>query len=103
MICDSGPVRDMRALVLGAGMMGRAVAYDLARAGGVDEVVLGDVSPKVAKEAAAWAGSPKVRPAKVDVSDAAYVRRLMKGGFDVAVGAVSYRFNAALARAAVRA
>lgn len=103
MLCDSGPVRDMRALVLGAGMMGRAVAYDLARAGGVDEVVLGDVSPKVAREAAAWAGSPKVAPAKVDVSDAASVRRLMKGGFDVAVGAVSYRFNAALARAAVRA
>ncbi|MBM4249195.1 MAG: hypothetical protein FJ149_07130 [Euryarchaeota archaeon] len=93
----------MRALVLGAGMMGRAVAYDLARAGGVEGVVLGDVSLKVAREAARWAGPGKVRPVKVDVSRADMVRRLMSAGFDVAVGAVSYRFNVALAREAIRA
>ena len=103
MLCDSGPVRDMRALVLGAGMMGRAVAYDLARARGVDEVVLGDVSLPAAKAAARWAGSRRITPARVDVSDARAVQRLLAGGFDVAVGAVSYRFNVALARAAVRA
>ena len=89
--------------MLGAGMMGRAVAYDLARAGGVEGVVLGDLSPDVAREAARWTGSPKVEPVRADVSDAAGVRRLMNGGFDVAVGAVSYRFNDALAREAIRA
>ena len=93
----------MRALVFGAGMMGRAVAYDLARAGGVDEVVLGDVSLPAAKAAARWAGSRRITPARVDVSDARAVQRLLAGGFDVAVGAVSYRFNVALARAAVQA
>ena len=93
----------MRALVLGAGMMGRAIAYDLARARGVDGVVLGDISLKAAKEAARWAGSGKIEPVRVDVADGKAVRRLMSGGFDVAVGAVSYRFNAALAAAAVRA
>jgi lysine 6-dehydrogenase len=84
-------------------MMGRAVAYDLARAGGVEGVVLGDLSPDVAREAARWTGSPNVEPVRADVSDAAGVRRLMNGGFDVAVGAVSYRFNDALAREAIRA
>ena len=103
MRCDSGPVRDMRALVLGAGMMGRAVAYDPARARGVDEVVLGDRSLPVAKAAARWAGSRRITPARIDLSNGAAVRRLMAGGFDVAVGAVSYRFNVALAREAVRA
>ena len=93
----------MRALVLGAGMMGRAIAYDLARARGVDEVVLGDISLKAANEAARWAGSRRISPAKVDVSDAGAVHRLMSSGFDVTVGAVSYRFNVALARAAIRA
>jgi lysine 6-dehydrogenase len=44
-----------------------------------------------------------VEAVRADVSDPADVRRLMNGGFDVAVGAVSYRFNVALARAAIRA
>ncbi len=84
-------------------MMGRAVAFDLARAGGVEEVVLGDISLKAAKEAARWAGSRRIRPVRVDVSDEGEARRAMAGGFDVAVGAASYRFNANLARAAIRA
>jgi len=93
----------MRALVLGAGMMGRAIAYDLARAKGVEEVVLADLSLKVARQAAAWAQHKSIRPAKVDVGDLSDIRRLMKRGFEVAVGAVSYRYNVALAREAVRA
>ena len=93
----------MKALVLGAGMMGRAVAYDLAGSPGVDEVALADISLKVAKEAACWTGSEKVRPVRADVARAGETAKLMAGGFDVAVGAVSYKFNAALARAAVRA
>ena len=90
-------------MVLGAGMMGRAIAYDLARARGVDEVVLGDLSLPVAKRAAGWIGSGNVSPVKVDVGCGADVRRVLEGGFDVAAGAVSYRFNVALARAAIQA
>ena len=60
----------MKALVLGAGMMGRAVAYDLAGSPGVDEVALADISLKVAKEAACWTGSEKVRPVRADVARA---------------------------------
>lgn len=93
----------MKALVLGAGMMGRAVAYDLARTPGVDEVTLADISLKVARGAARWAGSDKVRPVRADVARTGEMARLMAGGFDVAVGAVSYRFNVALARAAAKA
>ena len=93
----------MRALVLGAGMMGRAIAYDLSRSEGVEGVVVGDLSFKTAREAARWCGSEGVRPLRVDVSRAREVESLMRRGFDVAVGAVSYRFNEALARAAIRA
>ena len=93
----------MRALVLGAGMMGRAIAYDLARSAGVDTVVLGDISPKVAREAAGWIGKDHVCPVKVDAGNALEVRRLLKKGFDVAVGAVTYRFNVSLAKEAIGA
>ncbi|MEM2869124.1 MAG: saccharopine dehydrogenase C-terminal domain-containing protein [Thermoplasmata archaeon] len=91
----------MRALVLGAGMMGRAIAYDLCRSEEVEEVTLGDISLKVAREAARWCRSRRVRPIRVDVSKERDVRVLMRHNFDVAVGAVSYRFNHALARAAI--
>ena len=93
----------MRALVLGAGMMGRAVAYDLARSAGVDEVVLADISLKAAKEAAGWTGADNVSAVKADAGRQESVRGLMGKGFDVAVGAVSFRFNVALAREAIRA
>jgi len=93
----------MRALVFGAGMMGRALAYDLARAEGVDEVVLGDISMKDARGAALWTGMDNVSAQKVDAGRTEAVRCLLKKGFDVAVGAVSYRFNVALAREAIRA
>jgi lysine 6-dehydrogenase len=91
---------NVKALVLGAGMMGRAIAYDIARAKGVDEVVLGDISLKVAKDVAKWAGMKNIRPVKADVSKPDSIKKLMKG-MDVAVGAVSYRFNVALSRAAI--
>jgi lysine 6-dehydrogenase len=93
----------MRALVLGAGMMGRAVAYDLARSKGVEGVVLADISLRVARDAAAWTGRDNVDAVKFDAGRRDSVRGLLSKGFDVAVGAVSYRYNVALAREAVRA
>jgi lysine 6-dehydrogenase len=84
-------------------MMGRAAAYDLARAEGVEEVVLGDISPDVARQAAAWTAAANVRPARIDAGDISAVGRILKTGFDVMVGAVSFRFNVALAKQAVRA
>jgi len=93
----------MKALVFGAGMMGRAIAYDLARTENVGEVVLGDISLKAAREAARWTGRENVSAVKVDAGRRESVRGLLRKGFDVAVGAVSYRFNEALAGEAIRA
>ncbi|MGQ9582153.1 MAG: saccharopine dehydrogenase family protein [Thermoplasmatota archaeon] len=93
----------MRALVLGTGMMGRAIAYDLCRSEGVEEVAIGDISLDVARGAAHWCRSSRLVPLRVDVSRHEDVRRLMGREFDVAVGAVSYRYNLDLARDAIRA
>ena len=93
----------MKAVVFGAGMMGRAIAYDLARTAGMDQVVLGDISLKAARDAARWAGGDSVSAAKVDAGSAESVRGLLGRKFDVAVGAASFRFNELLAREAIRA
>lgn len=92
----------MNYLVLGSGMMGYALAYDLARSSGTTSVTLADIDLDRAKDAASRIPHGVVRPAQVDVTDEAAVVSLMRG--HVAVGAaVSFRYNEALTRAAIRA
>jgi len=92
----------MKFLVLGAGMMGRAAAYDLARCEGATEVVLADQDMDQAEAAREFAGSETVLAREVDVTRHHAVVSLMKG-CDAVISAVPYRFNYRLARAAVEA
>lgn len=92
----------MNYLVLGSGMMGGAIAYDLAHSQGVDRVHLADVDLKRAQDAASKMGSSKIFPLAVDVNDHARVVQAMKGN-EVAIGAVSYRYNVALSKDAIEA
>ena len=88
-------------LVLGAGMMGRAAAYDLAQFDPAASVVVADINGEAAEKAARIAG-PNVRPLRLDVSaDAALAGAL--AGIDVVISAVSYSVNERLARAAIDA
>ncbi|MBP1656764.1 MAG: saccharopine dehydrogenase family protein [Bacteroidetes bacterium] len=88
-------------LVLGAGMMGRAVAYDLAMASINNRVVLADISGDTAGATAKAIGS-NVHPLQLDVRDSAALLDAMKG-CSVAVSAVSYSVNEAITRAAIAA
>ena len=96
----------MKLLVIGAGMMGSAAAYDMARSEDVDSVTLADADKKRARNAATriakLARTAKVRAVEVDAGDEKAVTRLMKG-HDAALSAVPYYFNVGLARAAVEA
>jgi lysine 6-dehydrogenase len=96
----------MKLLVIGAGMMGSAAAYDMAAAEPVASVTLADADKKRSKDAAArvnkLARTRKVRAAEVDACDEKDVARLMRG-HDAALSAVPYFFNFGLARAAVEA
>ncbi len=92
----------MRFLVLGAGAMGRAVAFDLVRTEGVTRVTLADANAKRARQAKAFASSKMARTAVLDVTDADAVTAAMEGQ-DVAVSCVPYRFNVELSKAAIEA
>jgi len=88
-------------LVLGAGMMGRAAAYDLAQFDPSAHVVVADINAEAADRAARTAG-PNVRPLMLDVTaDGALAKAL--AGMDVVISAVSYSVNERLARAAIDA
>ncbi len=96
----------MRLLVIGAGMMGSAAAYDMARAKDVASVTLADTDKRRAKEAAKrvnkLAGGNKVDAVTIDAGNPGKVAKLMRG-HDAALSAVPYFFNLGLAKAAVEA
>jgi lysine 6-dehydrogenase len=92
----------MNFLVLGSGMMGSAIADDLARSEGVDAVTLADADMARAVATASRMESTRVHPLALDVNDQDATIRTMKG-HAVAIGAVSYRYNLNLSRAAIEA
>ncbi len=92
----------MKVLVLGSGMMGSAMAYDLAHSDNVGQVNLADSDLRRAETAASRSGSSKIKPLHLDVNNHDNVVRAMNGN-DVAIGGVSYRCNVSLSKAAIEA
>ena len=92
----------MKILVLGAGLMGRAAAFDLVRNKDITDVVLADRDSEQLKAASQFVNSSKLSTFPLEVTNPGAVESLMKG-CDAILSAVPYRFNAILARAAVAA
>src|SRR5690625_3063385 len=97
-----------RYVVLGAGRQGVALAYDLARNGEGERVVLADSDAGVAQRAVERLRKllPDAKSAlearECDVTRPEQVSQTLEG-CDVALSAVPYRFNVELARLAVEA
>ena len=98
----------MKLLVIGAGMMGSAAAFDMARSKGVESITLADADIERAQEAARFIlkshgkKGAAVRAAGLDASDEGEAAALMRG-HDATLSAVPYFFNVGLARAAIGA
>ena len=96
----------MKLLVIGAGMMGSAAAYDMASQNAVESVTLADSDKKRAKQASErvnkLTGDEKVRPVELDASRQKDVRKLMSG-HAATLSCVPYFFNLDLAKAAIEA
>jgi len=80
----------MKIAVIGAGLMGRAIAWDLVRSNGVEKVLLIDSDPERLDDAAEFAGDVETL-----IADAGDAKKLAKAleGFNSAVSCVPYRFN----------
>ncbi|HWC18202.1 MAG TPA: saccharopine dehydrogenase C-terminal domain-containing protein [Terriglobales bacterium] len=98
----------MKLLVIGAGMMGSAAAFDMARSRGIESITLADADSERAQECAKFIAkshgkkSAPVRPVTLDAADETAAASLMRG-HDGVLSAVPYFFNVALARAAIGA
>ena len=93
----------MKMFVLGgAGLMGRAVVWDLAGARDVREIVVADFDQARAKQVARKFGRGKARATFADVRDAKKLAALMRGA-SVALNCTQYNWNLDVMRAAVAA
>jgi saccharopine dehydrogenase (NAD+, L-lysine-forming) len=92
----------MKTVVLGAGLMGRAVVLDLAGAREVGSIVVADFDRSRAHDVARKFGRGKARGTAADVRD---TRRLAKvlHGCDVVVNCTQYNWNLDVMRAALAA
>ncbi len=92
----------MKIAVIGAGLMGRAAVYDLARIEEVDAVGVFDIDVTLAEEIGKTYGSGKAIAAKLDAGDAGAVTTALSG-YDAAISCVTYALNPGLTRAAIGA
>jgi lysine 6-dehydrogenase len=91
----------MTFLVIGSGMMGSALAYDLAHSPKVKKVILADFDLKRAKKTAAAIGN-KAEPVRLDINDRAKLMEQIRKA-DTVCGATSYTHNLQLTEAAIEA
>jgi lysine 6-dehydrogenase len=96
----------VRYLVLGSGRQGVAAAYDLAKFGDAEEVVLADIDLRAASVGAERAndlvGRTVARAVRADASDSDHLAPLLEGIASVVSG-VHYPFNPGLTDAAIDA
>ena len=96
----------MKILVIGAGMMGRAAAYDMARAERVKSVTLADNEESRLQQAVEQikklTGNDKVRGVRLDAADTGAALDVMRG-HDGVLSCVPYFYNLGLVKAAIKA
>ncbi len=92
----------MKIAVIGAGLMGRAAVYDLARNKDVTAVGVYDIDSKLAKTVALKFGLKKTVSGKFDAGDTVRAGKVFKK-YDAVISAVTYKYNTGLAKAAIKA
>jgi saccharopine dehydrogenase (NAD+, L-lysine-forming) len=92
----------MRFVVLGAGLMGRAALYDLARSPEASEIIVADYDQPRAQQAAREFGHGKARSAFCDVRQTTDTVRLLSGSIAV-LNCTQYYWNLAVMKSALAA
>ncbi len=92
----------MKIAVIGAGLMGRAAVYDLARAEGVTLVGVYDIDKKLAAQVAKEYGNKKTKSAALDAGNVNAAFKVLDG-YDAAISCVTYKYNYGLTQAAIKA
>lgn len=92
----------MKVAVIGAGLMGRAAAFDLAQNDNVESIGLFDADEKLATEVVTKYAYGKAGASGLDAGDETAAAAALQG-YDAAISCVPYRYNLNLTKAAIAA
>ncbi len=90
----------MQVALLGSGMMGKAIAYDLAQNDKIEKILVCDIDLSNADDVAAFVKSDKVVPTWVDVRNQKGTMETVSGS-KVIISAIHYQFNLDLTKLAI--
>jgi len=90
----------MKALVLGAGMMGRAIAYDLSKYSNFDSITIADKDKQTVQSAERFLEGKNINFTSIHADDSNNVKKHFQN-VDVVISAVPYKFNYVLTKIAV--
>jgi lysine 6-dehydrogenase len=90
----------MNVLIFGAGMMGRAIAYDLSHFSNFKNIIIGEKDTQTRKSASRFLRSKTIEITPIDVGNVNMTKKHYDAA-DVVISAVPYRFNYTLAKIAV--
>ena len=90
----------MKIIVLGSGMMGRALAYDLCKYSNFDSIAIADKNKKSLQLANFFFKGEEIDFRILDVEKINNVKEIFQN-YDIAISAVPYKFNYTLARIAI--
>ncbi len=90
----------MKIAVIGSGLMGRAVVFDLSHAENVEKVGLFDFDLELAEEIANKFGNNITSAGRIDAGDETEVESIL-AEYDACISAVTYKYNPGLTRAAI--
>jgi saccharopine dehydrogenase-like NADP-dependent oxidoreductase len=89
-----------KVLIVGAGAQGGPCASILAGEKGVEEIVLGDINPELARKVVDRVGSKKIQPIQLDACDKDAIVRAAQGA-DILINLTHLKFNDILMEAAL--
>ncbi len=90
----------MKIIVLGAGMMGKALAYDLSKYSNFDSIAIADRDKKKLQYIIEITNAGNIKSQYVNIERTKDIKRLFLN-YDIAISAVPYKFNYILAKIAI--
>jgi len=90
----------MKVLVIGAGLMGRAIAFDLSKFSNFQKITVVDKDEKALNSAKTFLKNKKINFEKLDIENKKNVKKYFQE-CDVAISAIPYYFNYELTKIAI--
>ncbi len=90
----------MNILIFGAGMMGKAIAYDLSHYSDFDAITIVDRDAKAVAMIDQFISDPRIKPLNIDVTKTEKIKKILMD-HNIAVSALPYMFNYRLAKISI--